>query len=375
VAASARGKSGIATVTVQKTPVASVVVLPDRVNTNIGNTTQLTSKAYDASQNELADRGMTWTTSDAGVATVDSKGLVTAKGKGTATITATAEGKSGASQITVAPGAVSKVSITPSSVSMSTGDRQQLTASAQDASGTVLTGKSVLWASNNLQVATVVNGQVTALAGGAATITATVDGVSGSASVNVAVLPVASIAIAPTAVSIVQNGTTPLAATVKDALGNTLSGRTVTWQTSDASVADLSATSGQNVTVTGGVVGTATIRATSEGKSTTSTITVTQGTVATVAVTLQSATITKLTTTTATAGVTDAAGKRLQGRSVTWSASGAATISPASSTTSTGPTSAATATVTGKSVSSNQTATITATSGGKSGSVTLTVTP
>src|SRR5829696_3083502 len=36
VAANARGKSGIATITVQRTPVASVVVVPNRVNAGIG---------------------------------------------------------------------------------------------------------------------------------------------------------------------------------------------------------------------------------------------------------------------------------------------------------------------------------------------------
>src|SRR5829696_9115041 len=74
VAASARGKSGIATITVQKTPVASVVVLPAKVNAAIGSATPLTAVAYDASQNVLADRGMIWATSDAKVATVKATG-------------------------------------------------------------------------------------------------------------------------------------------------------------------------------------------------------------------------------------------------------------------------------------------------------------
>ena len=108
VAANARGKSGLATITVQRTPVSSVVVVPNRVNAGIGSTTTLTATAYDAAQNALAGRGMVWTTSNASVATVDAAGVVTAKGKGTATITATSEGKSGTSEFTIAPGAVSK---------------------------------------------------------------------------------------------------------------------------------------------------------------------------------------------------------------------------------------------------------------------------
>jgi trimeric autotransporter adhesin len=545
VAASARGKSGIATVTVQKTPVASVVVVPNRVSAGIGSTTKLTATAYDAGQNLLADRGMVWTTSNASVATVDGAGLVTAKGKGTATITATAEGKSGTSEFTISPGSVSRVSVTPNSLSMVAGDRQHLTAAAADASGTLLSGTPVVWASDNLQVATVSGGEVTAVGSGSASITATVDGVSGAAAVSVAKVPVSTVSVAPTTLtvgskaqlaatvtdargnvvtdravtwsmpansfasitasgevtglaagsatatatsegksgsaavtvaaapaasvtvapgtlsltvaqtgplaatvkdangnvltgravnwstsnalvatvsqagvvtgllpgtatitatsgnasgtatvtvspipvgsvsvspssrSIVQNASTTLTATVKDANGNTLNGQAITWTTSDGNVARPSATSGPSIDVTGGVSGTATITASSGGQSGTSSITVTNGTVASVVVTLQSTTIKKNATTTATAVVLDGQGRRLQGRTVTWTASGAATIAPASSTTSTGDASAATSIVTAKNVSSTQTSTITARESvsGRQDAVTLTVTP
>ena len=462
VAANARGKSGIATITVQRTPVASVVVVPNRVNAGIGSTTTLTATAYDAAQNALAGRGMVWTTSNASVATVDAAGVVTAKGKGTATITATSEGKSGTSEFTIAPGAVSKVSITPSSLSMLAGDRQQLTATAQDANGTTLSGAAVVWASDKTSVASVNGGQVTAVSVGSATITATVEGVVGSAPVTVGLVPAASVTIAPSSLtvtiaqtgslaatvrdangnvlagrgvswatsnplvatvsqsgvvtgllpgpatitatsgtasgtaavtvvpipvgsvtvspssrSIVQNAGTTLTATVKDANGTTMNGQTITWSTSDAAVASLSATSGQSVDVTGGVTGTATITASSGGKSGSSTITVTNGTVASVTLTLQNTTIKKNATTTATAVVLDSQGRRLQNRTVTWTASGAATISPASSPTSTGSSSAATSTVTGKNVSSTQTSTITAKESvsGRQAQVQLTVTP
>src|SRR5215218_1137052 len=457
VAANARGKSGIASITVAKTPVSSVVLLPDKVSTSIGTTTRLTATAYDAGQNVLPDRGFVWSTSDASVATVDN-GLVTTKGKGTATITATAEGKSDATEFTVSPGAVSKVTITPSTISMVVGDKQTLTASAQDASGTVLTGRNVTWASANTQAVTVAGGEITAVNAGSAHITATIDGVSGAADVTVTRAPVQSVTVAPatlmvgqkvtlvatvraggvvvtdrtvtwsmpanafasinsttgevtglaagaataTAVaegksgsatvtvtpipvatvsidkpspSIVQNASTTLTATTKDAGGNTLSGRVVTWQTSDASIASLSATTGSSVQVTGGVAGTATITATSEGRTTTSTVTVAPVTVNKVQLTLQSTTIKKNQTTTATAVVLDNNNQPLQGRAVTWTATGAATIAPASSTTSSEANSVATATVTGKNVVINTSATITAASGGKSHSKQLTVTP
>jgi trimeric autotransporter adhesin len=544
VAASARGKSGIATVTVQRTPVASVVVLPNPVNAGIGSTTQLSAKAYDAGQNELPGRGMIWTSNNAGVVTVDANGLVTAKAKGTATVTATAEGISGTSQFTISPGSVSKVTVQPSSISMVNGQTQHVSATAVDASGTVLTERTAIWSSDNTQVATVFGGEVSAVGRGSATITATVDGVSGTSTVTVANAPVASVSVAaasvvagakvqlsatvtdtrgvvvtdrvvtwsmpnnngfatinastgevtglaagsvvatatsegksgtatvtvtpapvksvtvapagpsvdvgktqqfsatvvdvtnttvnrpvawsssntqvatidassglatvrapgtttitatsggvsgsttltalpvvtsvsvaPSSPSIVQNAGTILTATVKDRDGNPITGQTITWTTSDANIASLSATSGQSVTVTGGLAGEATITATSSGKSGTSTVTVTQGQVASVVVTLGASPIKPNATTTASAVVYDANQRPLQGRAVSWFASGAATITPSSSVTSTGGNSAATATVKGKNVSTSQTATISATISGKSGSATLTVAP
>ena len=51
----------------------------------------------------LGGRVITWSTSDANVATVDQTGLVRGVGPGSATITATSEGQSGTAAITVTP--------------------------------------------------------------------------------------------------------------------------------------------------------------------------------------------------------------------------------------------------------------------------------
>ena len=459
IAANARGKSGIATVTVQRTPVASVVVLPERVSAGKGSTTRLTAVAYDAGQNVLPDRGMIWTTSNASVATVDGDGLVRAKEKGTAIITATAEGKSDASEVTVAPGAVSKVFVTPNPLAMVAGDKQTLVASAQDATGTVLSGHNPIWVSSDTRVATVSAGEVTAVGAGTASISATIDNVtgstsvtvtrppvgtvsvapatitvgqkvrmtatvtdtrgnvvtdravtwsvptnliasinastgevtgllpgtvtvtatsegkSGSATLTVGLVPVATVTVAPSSGSIAQNAATTLTATTTDALGGTLTGRTVAWETSDAAIARLSATSGSSVQITGGLTGTATITATSEGTSGTATVTVTPGTVSKVRLTLSPSTIKERTTSTATAVVLDDDDRPLQGYPVSWTATGAATIAPATSNTSTGSGSAATATVTAKDVIFSSRADITAEAGGRSESKRLNVQP
>ena len=145
VAASARGKSGIATVTVTRTPVASVVVRPNTATAMIGSKTQLTATTYDAGLNVLTGRGITWTTSNAAVATVDANGLVTAKSGGTATITATSEGKSDACQLTVSALPVATISIAAGQTSIAQNGTTTLVATTKDANGTVVTGRQITW--------------------------------------------------------------------------------------------------------------------------------------------------------------------------------------------------------------------------------------
>jgi len=177
VAANANGKSGIAAITVQKTPVASVVVRPNRVDATPGVKTPLTGIAYDAAQNALTDRTITWTTSNELVATVDGNGVVMAVATGSATITATAEGKSDASAITVTQAAVASVAVSPNPLLMSVSQSTQMTAVARDANGTVVTGRPVTWSSSDNAVGTIsAQGMLTAVGAGSTTITATVEG-------------------------------------------------------------------------------------------------------------------------------------------------------------------------------------------------------
>src|SRR6185295_5960644 len=102
-----------------------------------------------------------------------------------------------------------------------------------------------------------------------------------TAAVTISNAPVASVALSPAAASLTVGATTQLTATPKDANGTALSGRLVTWATSNAAVVTVSASG----LVTGMTAGSATIAATSEGQSGTSTITVTNVPVASVTVT------------------------------------------------------------------------------------------
>ena len=212
--------------------------------------------------------------SNTAVATVNGNGLVTGVGGGSVTITATSEGQNGtaAISVTVGPAPVASVSVSPASTSLTTGQTVQLTATPRDASGNALTGRVVTWASSNTTVATVNgSGLVTALTAGSATITATSEGKSGTAMVTVTLVPVASVSVSPATASVAAGQTVQVTATPRDAGGNVLAGRVVTWGSSNTAVATVNGSG----LVSGVAAGSATVTATSEGKSGSAVITVT----------------------------------------------------------------------------------------------------
>ena len=80
--------------------VARVLLSPDSTTVAPGKTVQLTARVEDASGNPVSDRNLDWISYDASVATVNG-GVVTGVGAGTATITATTDGKRGSARVTV----------------------------------------------------------------------------------------------------------------------------------------------------------------------------------------------------------------------------------------------------------------------------------
>ncbi|GAA0434443.1 hypothetical protein GCM10008934_24860 [Virgibacillus salarius] len=90
---------GTATVNVTQ-PVTGVSVDPATAELEVGATQQLTETV---SPSNATNKGVTWSSSDEAIATVDSTGLVTAVAEGNATITVTTDdgGKTATSEITV----------------------------------------------------------------------------------------------------------------------------------------------------------------------------------------------------------------------------------------------------------------------------------
>src|SRR5207247_1257785 len=223
------GKGGTSTLPVPPVPVASVEVTPPSASVQAGQTVQLTATPKDAGGTPLSGRTVTWSSSNTAAATVSNSGLVSGVTPGTDTITATSEGKSGTSSVTVTNVPVATVEVTPPSASVQAAQTVQLTATPKDAGGTPLSGPEVPRSGDGTAVATVSSsGLVSGVTPGSATITATSEGKSGTSSVTVTNVPVATVEVTPASASVQAGQTVQLTAARKDARGAPPCGRTGT---------------------------------------------------------------------------------------------------------------------------------------------------
>src|SRR5213596_3599525 len=429
ITATSEGQSGTAAITVTSVPVASVTVSPASASVQAGQTVQLTATPKDVNGNPLTGRTITWASSNTSVATVNSSGLVSGVVAGSATITATSEGQSGTSAITVtgaAPGCAASTTAfqntafasqngsftatfdaTPAGTGLdaATGLSQGAAAAYTDLAvivrfntgGTIDARNGGAYAATNsiaytagtsyhfrvvVDVSSHTYSAYVTPAGGAeqtigtgfafrteqSTVTALANwaltAITGTHTVcNFAITgsqppaPVATVTLTPGSATVNEGQTLQLTATLKDANGNTLVGRSITWSSSNTSAASMNGTG----LVTGVTAGSATITATSEGKSGSSAITVVHMPVASVTVTPASGTVSAGSSLPLTATPKDANGNPLVGRTVTWQSSNTSA-----------------ATVNGSGLVSGVaagSATITATSEGQSGTSAITVTP
>src|SRR2546421_252375 len=180
------GTSDTAVVTVTPAPVAAGVVSPAAASVPVGQAATLSATPKDADGCVLGGRVVTWSSNNAAVGTVNASGLVTGVAVGSATITATSEGKNGTAALTVSNVPVASVTVSPATGSVLAGQTLQLTATPKDASGAALSGRGVTWMSSNTAVAAVNgSGLVAGVAAGSATITATSEGQGGTAAITV----------------------------------------------------------------------------------------------------------------------------------------------------------------------------------------------
>ena len=208
--------------------------------------------------------GVTWASSNASVASINS-GTVTAIKEGTATITASAGGKSSTCTVKVSTKVVTVTSITldKTSLSMKVGETETITATVNPDNAT---DKSVVWGSSDVSIANVSGGEVTAKKSGTAIITAKAGSCIAECTVSVSV-DVVSVTLDKTSIELATGETATLTAIVKP---DDATDKNVTWTSSDESVAKV-----DNGRVTAVKAGKATITAKCSGKTAECAVTVT----------------------------------------------------------------------------------------------------
>ena len=267
ITATAGGKEATCVVKViaKVIPVTSITIEPTTIEMITGDKVDISATVL---PENATDKSVSWTTSNAGVATVDN-GKVTAVAAGTAVIVAsTSNGNEASCKVTVNDPAipVENVSLDRTSLELTEGEAAVLTATVFPENAT---DKSVTWTTSDAGIAAVENGTVTAVAAGTAVIVvSTSNGKVASCMVTVKEPTIFAqiISLDMNSLELTEGETAVLNATV---FPENTTDKTVSWATSNAGVATV-----ENGTVTAVAAGNAEITvATSNGLSATCHIT------------------------------------------------------------------------------------------------------
>jgi uncharacterized protein YjdB len=263
ITASLSGASGTTSVTVTSAILTAISVGVPSPSLALGETEQLSATGLysDNSTQDLTSQ-VSWQSSDASVASVNSTGLVTAIKKGSVSVTATYHSLSGAGTVTVDSAALSSIAITPTVFSIASGQSKQLSVQAVYSDGTTQdVTAQVTWNSATTAVATVnSNGLVTGGSPGTSTITATYASKQATALVTVTATQLQSIVVTPASASIATGQTQAFTANGIFSDGSTTDiTNSVIWNSSATNVATIAATG----LATGVSAGSANIIATS----------------------------------------------------------------------------------------------------------------
>lgn len=243
-------------------PVISISISTIKDTLKVGDNHSIYATVYPSNAD---DSSIVWTSSDPGVAKV-SDGHVTAVAEGTATITATAGGKTVSCVVNVnSPVSLTYITLNSTIETLIAGNSRNLNVIAYPSNAEKV---NVTWTSSNPDVAKVSDGYVTAVSEGKATITATAEGKTASCTVTVdSPILVTSIALNKTTETLRVGDISALREVIYP---RNATNKCVTWTSSNPDVA--------KVTPYGRVTaiseGTATITATVGGKTATYTVTV-----------------------------------------------------------------------------------------------------
>ena len=215
--------------------------------------------AYSVLPENAYNKNVSFESADAGIAAVNSNGVVTGVSAGETTITVTTEdgGFTGACTINVYNQAVTGVTIEPSEAELPAGYSMKLTATVLPENAT---NKNVVYSVDDESILSVdQDGNITGLSLGIATVTVTTEDGGFTASAEITVIPVqvTGVSISPKSVSVALWHTIQLTASITP---SNAANKNLSWSVSDETIISVD---GQG-TVTGLSGGTATVTVTTE---------------------------------------------------------------------------------------------------------------
>ncbi len=288
--------SGSRTLTVTAATLVSIQVTPVNPDAALGTTKQFTATGIfsDDTVQDLTQQ-VTWNSSAGSVASMSnatgSKGLATLSGVGSATVSATLDGVTGNTNLTVTSAVLVSIQVTPTNPSIPKGTVQQFIATGiySDHSTQDLTAQA-LWSSSSTSIATISNtagssGLATSLAAGSAVISAALNTISGTTTLTVTAATLVSVEVSPTEPSIPRGTAQQFNATgiYSDRSTQDLTTQVV-WSSSNASVADISNAADSNGFASALTAGSTVIRAALGNVSGTTTLDVTAATLTSIQV-------------------------------------------------------------------------------------------
>ena len=212
-----------------------MAVTPSRIEIIEGESAVLSASV---SPEAASDRAVAWSSSDRSVATVDKAGTVHGLRPGTATVTATAEGKSGTCAVTVKAKAigVTEVTLDKTELTLTEGETETLTATVKPDNAD---NRKVTWSSDRTEVATVGgDDRVTAVKAGEAVVTVTTEDGGKTATCKVTVkakaVGVTDVTLDKTELTLTEGETETLTATVRP---DNADNRKVTWSSDKTEIA------------------------------------------------------------------------------------------------------------------------------------------
>ncbi len=223
----------------------TVTVAPSSISISVNQSSGLTATAFDCKGNSISRKTISYSSANAGVATVTATGQVIAVAVGSTTVSAVADGKSATTQVTVTPEGAASVVVSPLTATLRRTNTRQFSAIARNAQSVPIQGATFRWSSSNSSIVSIdATGRATALAAGTATVIADIGGVLGSASIIVTELPIGSCSLSPSTFKVTTLQSVQPTLTLRDTSNTVLAtlGRPVVWTSENENVAVVSAT-------------------------------------------------------------------------------------------------------------------------------------